>query len=153
MGKYRTKQRRILLSYLSSHPDQALTARQIAEELAGEGISLSAVYRNLAEMEAAEEIKRLSQCGVREALYQYVATPDCRGSLHLSCKKCGKTLHMDPGEAVEILRRVAQTDQFSIDVGETVLYGVCGSCKGLRQRRPAAASFQPAGPEDRKGKK
>ncbi len=143
MEKYKTRQRRLLRAFLSSHPDEALTARQIAAALAGEGISQSAVYRNLSRMEAEEEIKRLSQYSAREALYQYIDTPDCRGSLHLSCKKCGKTLHMNPEEAVEILRRVAQTDKFSIDVGETVLYGICGACKGLRRSRtPFAGSSQ-----------
>lgn len=47
MAKYVTKQRRQLLDYLSRHTDEQMTARQIADALTQENISLSAVYRNL----------------------------------------------------------------------------------------------------------
>ena len=48
MSKYSTQQRKALLHYLSEHPDEHLSTRQIAQALAAEKISLSAVYRNLA---------------------------------------------------------------------------------------------------------
>ena len=48
MSSYSTRQREALLAYLSRHPDELLSARQIADALADEKISLSAVYRNLA---------------------------------------------------------------------------------------------------------
>ena len=46
--KYMTKQRKALLRYLSQHADETLSAKQIEAALSGEGISISAVYRNLA---------------------------------------------------------------------------------------------------------
>lgn len=52
MSSYSTRQRKALLAYLSRHPDELLSARQIADALADEKISLSAVYRNLAQLEA-----------------------------------------------------------------------------------------------------
>lgn len=52
MPKYSTQQRKALLHYLSEHPDEHLSTRQIAQALAAEKISLSAVYRNLAALEA-----------------------------------------------------------------------------------------------------
>lgn len=55
MSSYSTRQRKALLAYLSRHPDELLSARQIADALADEKISLSAVYRNLAQLEAEEK--------------------------------------------------------------------------------------------------
>ena len=52
MSRYSTKQRKSLLAYLSAHPDELLSTRQIADALQHEKISLSAVYRNLSELEA-----------------------------------------------------------------------------------------------------
>ena len=52
MSGYNTKQRRALLAFLGEHPDELLTARQMADALAEKQISLSAVYRNLAQLEA-----------------------------------------------------------------------------------------------------
>ena len=63
MSSYSTQQRKALLAYLSRHPDELLSARQIADALADEKISLSAVYRNLAQLEAEEKVRRSSKSG------------------------------------------------------------------------------------------
>ena len=55
MQSYSTRQRKVLLAYLSQHPDELLSARQIADALADKKISLSAVYRNLAQLETEEK--------------------------------------------------------------------------------------------------
>ena len=65
MARYATRQRRALQEYLSRHPDESLSARQIAEGLCGDGISVSAVYRNLAQMELEGEVRRTGKAGSR----------------------------------------------------------------------------------------
>ena len=94
MSSYSTRQRKALLAYLSRHPDELLSARQIADALADEKISLSAVYRNLAQLEAEEKVRRSSKSGTREVYYQYLDAESCKGALHMSCVKCGRTFHM-----------------------------------------------------------
>ncbi len=129
MTKYATRQRKALLQYLHSHADEQLTARQIGEALSGEEISASAVYRNLAALEQAGQVRRLSKSGAREIFFQYAGAEHCRDCLHLSCKKCGKTIHMDADEAERLIQSVAICDKFKIDKTDTVLYGVCGECQ------------------------
>ena len=51
MAKYLTRQRKRLLEYLSEHTDEQMTARQIADALTADNISISAVYRNLSALE------------------------------------------------------------------------------------------------------
>ena len=68
MSGYNTKQRRALLAFLGEHPDELLTARQMADALAEKQISLSAVYRNLAQLEAEEKVRRSAKSGSHEAL-------------------------------------------------------------------------------------
>ena len=94
MSGYNTKQRRALLAFLEEHPDELLTARQMADALAEKQISLSAVYRNLAQLEAEEKVRRSAKSGSHEAFYQYLDAKGCKGALHMSCVKCGKTFHM-----------------------------------------------------------
>jgi Fe2+ or Zn2+ uptake regulation protein len=129
MTKYATRQRKALLQYLHSHADEQLTARQIGEALSGEEISASAVYRNLAALEQAGQVRRLSKSGAREIFFQYAGAEHCKDCLHLSCKKCGKTIHMDADEAERLIQSVAICDKFKIDKTDTVLYGVCGECQ------------------------
>ena len=67
-----------------------MTARQIADALAADNISISAVYRNLSALEEEGLLKRSVREGTREVFYQYIAAEECKDSLHLSCRVCGK---------------------------------------------------------------
>ena len=116
MPKYMTKQRKALLSYLSSHADEKLSAKQLEEALCCEGISISAVYRNLSELE-------------KEGKVRYTEGLHCKECLHLSCEKCGKTYHMNSECAKILIENLAQSDEFAIDKASTVLYGVCRECQ------------------------
>lgn len=124
-----TKQRKALLEYLSLHADEKLTARQIAADVSAEGISTSAVYRNLSELESEGKVRRVNQSGSREVFYQYTDGEHCKDCLHLSCEKCGKTYHMNMQGAQMLVQNLAQSDEFTIDKANTVLYGVCKECR------------------------
>lgn len=128
MPKYMTKQRKLLTDFLMQHIDENLSAGQIAEALS-DTISKSAVYRNLADMEKEGKLHRVMGGGSREVIYRYSGSHVCSESLHLSCKKCGKTVHMQQQLADALVQSVAMNDDFSIDKGETVIYGVCSACK------------------------
>lgn len=128
MPKYMTKQRKLLTDYLMQHIDENLSAGQIADALS-DTISKSAVYRNLADMENEGKLHRVMGGGSREVIYRFSGSHTCSQSLHLSCKKCGKTVHMQQQLADALVQSVAMNDDFSIDKGETVIYGVCSSCR------------------------
>lgn len=129
MPSYHTRQRRTLLAYLEEHPDELLSVRQISDALHAQEISLSAVYRNLAQLEAEEKIRRSPKGGTREVFYQYIDADCCKGMLHMNCLKCGKTFHMTTGNAMRLAKQLAQKEQFALDMTETILYGTCASCK------------------------
>ena len=124
-----TKQRKALLSYLSMHADERLSAKQLEDALKSEGISISAVYRNLSELEREGKVRRVNNSGSREVFYQYTDGAHCKDCLHLSCEKCGKTYHMNSAVAQTLIENLAQSDEFTIDKANTVLYGVCGDCR------------------------
>ena len=133
MAKYVTKQRRQLLDYLSRHTDEQMTARQIADALTQENISLSAVYRNLSDLEADGLLKRSVREGTRDVFYQYIAAEECKDSLHLSCRVCGKSIHLGDTEAERLLDSTLKSTGFQIDKSETILYGVCADCRKHRK--------------------
>ena len=118
-----------MLAFLGEHPDKLLTARQMADALAEKQISLSAVYRNLAQLEAEEKVRRSAKSGSHEAFYQYLDAKGCKGALHMSCIKCGKTFHMADSNAALFAKHLAQSEQFTLDAADTILYGICADCK------------------------
>lgn len=124
-----TKQRKALLAFLSAHADEELSARQLETALSDVGVSISAVYRNLSDLEKEGKIRRVSKSGVREVLYQYIDSDVCRGFLHLSCEKCGKTYHMNMRGTEMLMNSLEQSDKFFINKANTVLYGVCKDCR------------------------
>ena len=128
MQAYMTQPRKRLLNYLHSHADETLTAGQISQDLPE--ISVSAVYRNLSALEQDGAVRRVAKAGSREVFFQYRKAETCRDHLHLSCKKCGKTFHMDEAETRALEEAVARLDGFTLDRGDTVLYGVCEECAG-----------------------
>jgi len=129
MPKYITQQRKALLHYLSEHPDEHLSTRQIAQALAAEKISLSAVYRNLAALEAEGKVRRCARPGTREVFYQYTDAAPCQGVLHMTCTQCGQTFHLSEQTAARLTAQLDEREGFSLDCGETVLFGVCRSCR------------------------
>ena len=111
MSSYSTRQRKALLAYLSRHPDELLSARQIADAL------------------AEEKVRRSSKSGTREVYFQYLDAESCKGALHMSCVKCGRTFHMASGNAALFAKHLAQSEQFTLDAADTVLYGTCADCR------------------------
>ena len=128
MTKYTTRQRKILTGFLARHADEQWTARQIAGKVESEGISLSAVYRNLSELEAEGRLKRSSREGERDAYYQFTDVEGCRNCLHMICRRCGKTVHMNSEDTERLVEALALREHFRIDKAGTVLYGLCEGC-------------------------
>lgn len=129
MAKYVTNQRKTLIEYLCAHHDESLSARKIACDLAHENISISAVYRNLAELEKEGNVRKISKSGSRELFYQYTAAQECKECLHLSCKECGRTYHMSVTGAELVADSVKKSEMFDIDKSDTIIYGVCKGCR------------------------
>ena len=105
------------------------SARQIADSLNHEKISRSAVYRNLADLEAEGKIKRATKEGSRETFYQYYDLQSCKNHIHLSCTQCGKIFHMENDVANQLMTALENTEGFEINKGKTTLYGICKECQ------------------------
>lgn len=126
---YNTEQRNLLLNFLKSKPDTMFSAKQIADSLNHEKISRSAVYRNLADLEAEGKIKRATKEGSRETFYQYYDLQSCKNHIHLSCTQCGKIFHMENDVANQLMTALENTEGFEINKGKTTLYGICKECQ------------------------
>ncbi len=128
MKGYSTKQRKTLANYLLAHRDEEMTASEIAKAIREEGISLSAVYRNLASLEEEGLVQRITRTGERKIFFRFSGAEECREHIHLRCRKCGKTFHMDACTTDLLDETVAENCGFRMDRAETVISGVCSDC-------------------------
>ena len=101
------------------------TGGSLCRPLRGRG--LWRIYRNLAQLETEEKVRRSSKSGTREVYFQYLDAESCKGALHMSCVKCGRTFHMASGNAALFAKHLAQSEQFTLDAADTVLYGTCAT--------------------------
>ena len=129
MPKYETKQRKELLSFLCDNAHTTLSVKDIAEALQGAGISLSAIYRNLSELENEGKVQKVTVSGDKKVYYRYTGAKECEKHLHLSCSKCGHTFHMDLPATNTLISEVMSESDFAVDSANTVLYGVCKDCR------------------------
>ncbi len=128
MSKYKTKPSALLLEFLSKHPDKQFTVAQIANNLGVEAPAVSTIYRNLCELEEEGAISRCVLPGRRDNGFRYIGAPECRRCLHLQCRKCGEITHAKESVASRIIGILIHEEQFSADVSDTVIYGLCRSC-------------------------
>ncbi|MGI5898514.1 MAG: Fur family transcriptional regulator [Christensenellales bacterium] len=127
MKGYETEQRKRLFSFFMDHPDTHFTIEELSKNI--EGISLSAIYRNVSKMIDDGKVRRFQKDGCRKFLYQYIAGGECASHLHLKCNGCGLILHMEQGAAQAIIAAARKSNRFEIDKTATILYGRCTSCK------------------------
>ncbi len=129
MANYMTAQRKKLIDFLRSHPDKQFSAREIAEQLDGESISVSAVYRNLSSLENSGFVSRSVQKGSRDSYYRYTASEHCKDCIHLTCTKCSKIFHLSSTLADRMENDLFKSEGFTVSRPGTVIYGVCKTCK------------------------
>lgn len=129
MAKYMTKQRKILQDYLSQRIDTELSAKKVAEDLSDQGISLSAIYRNIADMEKEQQVVTCLKEGSRELYFRYLNEETCPACIHLSCKVCHRIEHLPPEDSSAFQNTMAEKHQFQLDLQSTVFYGVCQDCQ------------------------
>ena len=127
MNGYRTEQKKLLLSYLSAHADEAFSLRELCETLGECGVGKSTVYRLVSRLTDEGAVRRFAREGGGFA-YQYLASAACTSHLHLRCTACGRVFHLSEEESAAVGRLLRGDCGFSLDEGRTVLLGTCADC-------------------------
>ena len=121
---YNTKQKELLLKFLSTHHDKIFTVSQIVDALKNEGISKSSVYRNLDILLNNNLIKNVVIGKSKTINYQFISE-HCKGVVHLCCSICDKMIHLNDDVSELIYKKY----NFTLDKDKTIIYGLCADCK------------------------
>ena len=150
MAHYQTAQKKLLLSFLREHSQEAFTIGELAEALAGaeHAPGRSTLYRLMPELVEEGSVKRFAKDGSRQFLYQMIGE-HCHSHLHLKCSVCGRILHMSPEESQNLIRLIDRNHSFSVDTGSTVLFGCCEDCREQLDCPVARACSRPDPKEEK----
>ncbi len=129
-AEYNTKQRLILRDFLKTNRNRQFSINEITEAVSEEGIGKSTVYRNMSQLLDSGDVRRFRGKDGKQVLYQYVGHDHgCSKHFHLKCNDCGKLFHVGCDSVMGIREHIGAHHDFTIDIGNTVFYGICGSCK------------------------
>lgn len=90
----------------------------------------STVYRLINRLLEEGSVRKFIKKGTRRSSYVLVQKEACHYHLHLKCSGCGKLFHMNEALSDELLKRINSSCGFSVDEGESILFGKCKSCRG-----------------------
>ena len=125
---YKTHQRKLLANFFESNPHGSFSVKEIHAALFESGISISAIYRNLAAMKADGTLRCRITDASHEVYYQFAASSSCADTIHLSCTDCGKTFHMPNSTSSLLAKDLENNEGFHINKSQTILYGKCKTC-------------------------
>lgn len=130
---YNTKQRDEILDFFNKHRGDCFTAKDIIRS--GEvSVGEATVYRTLNRLAGQGLLKKFTD-GEAGACYRLEASEECKTHFHLKCERCQKLIHMNCEFMADMKRHIEGTHDFTVDIGKTVIYGICGDCeRALRDK-------------------
>ena len=132
---YNTKQRDEIVEFFNRHREGCFTAKELITS--GEiSVGEATVYRTLSRLANQGVLKRYTGDG-GGATYQLNESERCDSHFHLKCERCGTLIHMDCGFMAEMKKHIEQSHSFTVDIGKTVIYGLCGECENNRNEEKA----------------
>ena len=133
MAEYATEQKKVLLEFLTKNRESAYTVEELSKRLTefykSNAPGKSTVYRLITKLVSEGKVRRFVKGHSRSFVYQIIDGEGCHSHLHMKCTDCGKLLHLDEKLSEELVGKVLSSSSFSVNEGDTVLFGQCASCK------------------------
>lgn len=128
MKGYQTEQKKLLLTYLSSHADRAFTLDELTAVMTECGVGKSTVYRLVARLAEEGTVRRYAREEGRGYTYQYLESGECHSHLHLRCVICGRVIHLSEEVSGLFASTLIENNRFYLDDSRTLLFGRCAEC-------------------------
>lgn len=129
--KYNTSQKEKLIEFLINNKEKHTNVQEISAYLRSEGtpVGTATIYRQLDSLVDTGVVRKFVIDGKTGACYQYIENEKkCREHFHLKCLCCGKLIHLECSQLMEISSHIAEHHGFEIDHSQTVFYGRCSDC-------------------------
>ncbi len=154
---YRTDARTRLLSFFAANSDRQFTAEALYAHFSAlhhgaKPVAKSTLYRQLCRLCEQGLLRRFDgtdpHTGAPIRYYQTVGEDGgCADHFHLKCLVCGELQHLECDKTAALLSHLLSTHLFTVDCGQSILYGVCDRCNhdDTENAPPAPDSLCPCG--------
>lgn len=134
--EYKTRQKAQLSAFLESARGEHLTAKDVQERLAEQGVQLgtATIYRQLERLVNDGVVRKYTLGTGNGACFEYVGESACEVEhcFHCICSTCGRLIHVECEQLAQIAGHMMQHHHFAIDPLRTVFYGTCENCAGVQ---------------------
>lgn len=132
--RYRTKHRQQILEYAKEMQGKHITANDVCEyfKRKGEKIGMATIYRQLDYLVQEGFLHKYTLDTTSSACFEYADEQSPAEYLHCKCTQCGDLIHLQCSELQHWNGHLQQNHGFQMDLGRTMLYGVCRQC-GIMQ--------------------
>ena len=124
---YNTEKKQAVISYFKENRHRSISLDELCESILKGGSGKSTVYSIVSGLTSSGVLKRFSDDKSRHFTYQYIGEHSCSEHLHLKCKECGKTIHLDSGTTRALEENILAVESFFIDDG-SFIFGKCKEC-------------------------
>lgn len=134
-GTYQTRQQEAVGRLFSKRSDACLTADEAYRALVENGMDVgkTTVYRAITRLCQTGILRRYApQMSGEAARYQY--SPCTESHLHIRCVHCGALAHLHCDEVNAFAEHLNLHHGFTLDEGQTILYGCCENCRAEQKR-------------------
>ena len=130
--EYKTKQKAQIVAFLESVRGEHLTAKDMQERLAAQGVQLgtATLYRQLERLVNEGTVRKYALGPGNGACFEYVGQDACTHEhcFHCMCSECGRLIHVECEQLATIAQHMIDHHGFTIDPLRTVFYGMCDKC-------------------------
>ena len=125
MSSYNTRWRCAVVSFFAANQERGFTPDEVVASL--EDVPRSTIYRLLSQL-FAEGILRKTATEGRKAVFQYQGA-ECSMHMHIRCRICGRTEHLDE-KSTRMIERIVESSSGYRVLDSTVFEGICRECEG-----------------------
>ena len=136
-SSYNTAGKKALIEYMAQNAHRQFTVDELFAALcdAGASVGKSSLYRLLEKLVNDGAVRKFKESELASSAFQYVGNDEeCCRHLHLKCADCGKLVHLECPNSIELLGHIYEEHGFSIDSKKSVLYGRCKDCQNIGKR-------------------
>lgn len=131
---YHTRQSRQIADYLQTMPGQHVTAAEVCDHFARQGVRIGkvTVYRHLERLVEEGLVAKYTVDGSNAACYAYLGAAEAAAPqpcYHCKCEVCGALLHLHCAEVEQLNEHLRTHHGFALDARRTVFYGICPACR------------------------
>lgn len=129
MGRYQTKQKKMIYDYLLKHSTEHFTIEKvyIALNAKGPNVGKTTIYRFFKQLVTENKLRAYISPKNDNTCYHFISRQS-EEEFHFKCECCESLIHFDCEQYNTFIKHLQETHSITVNNMKTILYGRCSTC-------------------------